>query len=88
MAPSANSPARDVSAPSDTEAAEPKAYVHAALLRTGEAPVIEERACSPMQPYSARKAATCSTNASGCSISGWCPAPSISAKREPGINRL
>jgi len=31
--------------------------------------------------YSARKAATCSTNVSGCSISGWCPAASISAKR-------
>ena len=38
--------------------------------------------------YSSRNATTRSINALGCSISGWCPAPSISAKREPGISRL
>src|SRR4029077_12699831 len=42
--------------------------------------------CSP--DYSSRNAATRSTNASGCSISGWCPAPSISTNRDPGISRL
>src|SRR5438552_439416 len=31
------------------------------------------------------KATTRSANASGCSISGWCPAASISSKRAPGI---
>src|SRR6516225_5808398 len=36
--------------------------------------------------YSSRNAATRSTNAWDCSISGWCPAPSISVKRDPGIS--
>ena len=38
--------------------------------------------------YRSRKAATRSTKASGCSISGWWPASAMSSKRAPGINAL
>ena len=40
------------------------------------------------QPSCSRKAATRPTKASGCSISGWCPASAMTSKREPGINAL
>src|SRR5262249_27785363 len=38
--------------------------------------------------YWSKNAATRSTKASGCSISGWCPASAMSSKRAPGIKAL
>ena len=38
--------------------------------------------------YCSKNATTRSTKASGCSISGWCPASAMSSKRAPGIKAL
>src|SRR5437899_2861730 len=38
--------------------------------------------------YWSKNAVTRSTKASGCSISGWCPALAMSSKRAPGIKAL